>query len=1046
MTFFITDLADMRNLFLPVFIIVLNSYIYPAGINQPLPKESERGFMENKGQIINQEGRLRPDVHYLYDNNGFKLQLKNNSFSYELYYIKHDSSQLSDNNLASNLKNNIRVNSATFYHRVDIELKGSNPEPEIISEEKSHDYDNYYLAYTGEKGITCVYHYNKITYKNIYPNIDMVFYINNKDNEKQNVKYDFIVHPGGNISDIELVYNGTDDIYINPEKELILKTSRGDVKESIPVCYLQGNKTVVPAEFKLNKNVIRFNVADFDKSQTIVIDPNLLWGTYYGGGSNDCGYGLGSDGNGYVYLGGITTSTNAIATSGVHQTSYAGAGYTWDYCDIYIAKINSSGIREWGTYYGGSDYDFCSGLAADNSGNSFVSGYTESTSGISTAGAHQTAISGTFDALIAKFNTNGLREWGSYYGGTTDSDYGQDVAVDKDGNAFLVGYTFSTTKIATPGAYQTSLSGGMSGGLEAYLVKFNTSGVRQWGTYYGGNLSEYGWSVCTDIFDYVYITGNTNSTNKIATAGTYQTSFGGGQSDAYIAKFNNDGNFIWGTYYGGPATDNSEGIAADFNQNVYMAGCTNSQSNIATAGAHQTSYGGGIYDIFIAKFNSSGGIEWGTYYGGSGDSDIGEDIDVDNCGNSYTCGYTESPDNISTTGSHKQNLTGPDDGFLVKINTNGIRLYGTYYGGPAYDELYNVDVSKDYDIYIAGNTWSSSGIATAGTHQPTHGGGTLDAFLAKFDSGNIPFQVTATPETSLICGGDTIILTASGAKNDDYLWWPTTGLSSSTDSVVNAFPTTSTTYLVRGIDINGCTETDEVTVNIIPKTQEIDLGNDTAICMGESFTLDAGSLYANYLWHDGVTNSTHTASAAGIYWVYGSNECTYDFSVDSVVVQNLPLPAVNLPGDILICESTDTVLSAGTGFISYLWNDGSTDSSLSVSKGICWVQVTDSNGCENKVTILISMCQSLSYPNVFTPNSDGVNDYFYGTGKNIETFEIRIYNRWGKKVFTSLNKNTKWDGRSNGIECPEGVYYWSATYKDFQNKTQTLQGVVTLLR
>ena len=191
-------------------------------------------------------------------------------------------------------------------------------------------------------------------------------------------------------------------------------------------------------------------------------------------------------------------------------------------------------VRLWGTYYGGSRYEYESSCATDASGNVYLAGRTSSTTGIATTGAHQTTFGGSwsYDAFLVKFNSSGVRQWGTYYGGTA-SDLGHSCATDASGNVYLAGNTPSTTGIATTGAHQTR-SGGSD---DAFLVKFNSSGVRQWGTYYGGTGAEVGHSCATDASGNVYLAGYTPSTTGIATTGAHQTTSGGGSNDAFLVKF-----------------------------------------------------------------------------------------------------------------------------------------------------------------------------------------------------------------------------------------------------------------------------------------------------------------------------------------------------------------------------------------------------------------------------------------------------------------------------------------------------------------------------
>ena len=479
---------------------------------------------------------------------------------------------------------------------------------------------------------------------------------------------------------------------------------------------------------------------------TISMAQNVrAWGTYYTGtgqvwpNGEDRGQACITDAAGNVYMVGTTNSNSDIATVGAHQTICAGGDTIGGFSgtDAFLVKFNSSGVRQWATYYGGSEWDYGISCAIDASGNVYMIGSTSSTSGIATAGAHETTVN---DGFLVKFNSSGVRQWGTYFEGN-----GNACATDASGNVYIVGLTNSTSGIATAGAHQTV----MSGSGDAFLVKFNSSGVRQWGTYFGGpfnggSANETGISCATDASGNIYMVGKTPSTSGIATVGAHQTAGGTQFFDAFLVKFNSTGVIQWGTYYDGLGDTQPNSCATDASGNVYMAGQVFQEllpdSGISTPGAHQTTYGGGFTDAFLVKFDPNGVRQWGTYYGGSSVEE-GTSCAIDPSGNVYIAGHTGSTTGIATAGAHQTVFGGGGlDGFLVCFNSSGVRQSGTYYGegfvsGCASDASGNV--------YIAGITQSSSGIATAGAHQTANGNsGYNDAFLVKFSGISVGINET----------------------------------------------------------------------------------------------------------------------------------------------------------------------------------------------------------------------------------------------------------------------------------------------------------------
>jgi hypothetical protein len=319
------------------------------------------------------------------------------------------------------------------------------------------------------------------------------------------------------------------------------------------------------------------------------------WGTYFGGNGKHCT----TDASGNIYIVGGTDLTLGIATAGAHQTMMSGSG------DAFLVKFNSSGVKQWGTYFGGTSADEGNSCTIDAFGNIYMTGVTFSSSGIATAGAHQTANAGYTDAFLVKFNSSGVRQWGTYYGGVGPDD-GFSCTTDASGNVYMTGQAqqqMAASGIATPGSHQSAYGGGYN---DAFLVKFDSNGLRQWGTYYGGSLGDSGNSCTIDAFGNIYMTGWTQSSTGIATAGAFKIVISG-PNDAYLVKFDLNGVRQSGTYYGGGDIDIASSCATDASGNIYMTGHTQSNSGIATAGAHQTVDGGvgsSYNDAFLVKFNA----------------------------------------------------------------------------------------------------------------------------------------------------------------------------------------------------------------------------------------------------------------------------------------------------------------------------------------------------------------------------------------------------------------------------------------------------------
>lgn len=381
----------------------------------------------------------------------------------------------------------------------------------------------------------------------------------------------------------------------------------------------------------------------------------MLWATYYGGNNFDEAAAVATDPDGNVFIAGSTGSTSGIATVGAWQTVPGSLN------DAFLAKFDGSGAIKWATYFGGNNFDNVYGLATDASANVIIDGYTTSDTGIATAGAYQDTFGGYSDGYIAKFDSAGNLSWATYFG-TSNNDETDGIYVSPAGIIYVSGSTGSTSGIATPGAWQTS----SGGNFDAVLAKFDSSGALEWSTYYGSTDNDYNGTVSADASEHIYLTGHTESSSGMATAGAWQTALAGG-TDAFLARFDSSGALLWSTYYGGPDDDEAY-ITTDPQGNSYLSGYTKSTSGIATTGAFQPVFGGGTEDMFLAQFDTSGILQWASYYGGSDDDASFFSPSADAFGNVYLNGETSSTSGIATAGAWQDTFAGDVDALLAKFS------------------------------------------------------------------------------------------------------------------------------------------------------------------------------------------------------------------------------------------------------------------------------------------------------------------------------------------------------------------------------------------
>lgn len=783
--------------------------------------EKQISFKENKGQVRDQNAKARPDVLFSGAAGEMIFHLKTTGVSYQLSRV--DSWKEKENGFKASAKVKIKVPDKLTIYRLDIDWKNINKNIQVQKGKALSGCDNYYKEYCPE-GITNIKSYEDITYLNLYNGIDLHYY--NKDG---NLKYDYIVQPNAEYRQIAFTISGAEKIYINKKGELVVETPLGIIMEEVPLVFQEGK--AINAKWLLKENTVSFSIGNYDPSKELIIDPMVrLWGTYYGGGWRDRANACITDNSGNVYLTGYACTPDplVIATSGSYQSSWGGGNNTGD---AFLVKFDGNGNRLWGTYLGGTNDDQAHSCCVDPSGNIYITGVAESPNGIATGGSHQSNFItfATQEAFLAKFNSNGIIRWSTYYGMYNAKGYS--CCTDNFGNVYMCGMTYTgtwDTTIATPGCHQP-IPGSTGSNSEGFLVKFDSLGSRKWGTYYGGSSYDAAYSCATDGTGSLYLGGDCASLNNIASTGAYLTTNG----DGFLAKFNLNGVRQWATYY-----ESVPSCTVDKTGNIYLTGTvTYSASTIVAtnASSHQSSWGGGNYDAYLSKFNPAGSFLWGTFYGGT-NADYGLNCAIDNKNNVYLTGKTMSPNAIATAGSYQNTLGGFTDSYFAQFDSTGVRKNASYYGGSSDEDASDIAADNSGNIFMSGYTISGSGISTPASHQPTIGGD-YDAFLVKFCSGS---SIMATSSASAICSGKTLTLSASGATN--YTWSTGSNSAITTTTAVNNNPFTPTLNVIYSVSgyTNNCPAAGgsvSVTVYVTPSVN-ISVSNQT-ICTTESDTLIA---------------------------------------------------------------------------------------------------------------------------------------------------------------------------------------------------------------
>ena len=606
---------------------------------------------------------------------------------------------------------------------IDMQFVGADSAATVTGLDKQQTVSNYFVGSDPSQWHAGVANFGQVEYQNLYSGISAVFHGN-----QELLEYDFNIAPGADPNQIQWQIAGSSGVSLDSAGNLLIHTAGGDLVEKAPNIYQEvgGQRVAVSGHFVLEGgNRVGFAIGSYDASAPLVIDPLLSYSSYIGAstGASDSDW-IAADSSGSAYVTGRTNATNFPTTPGAFQTSLAGSS------DVYVAKFSADGKSlVYSTYLGGTNLEFPGAIAVDASGNAYVVGVTQSNNFPVTAGALQTVYGGgARTAFVTKLNPTGTALGYSTYLGGNNFDNGNSIAVDGAGDAYVTGATSSSNFPTTAGAFQTTLVGSSN----AFVAKLNPAGSALiYSTFLGGSGGDSGFGIAIDGAGNAYVAGRTSSSNFPTTAGAFQTAFGTGPDDAFVTKLNPMGTaLVYSTFIG--TDDEAFAIAIDSSGNAYITGTVSSASLPTTAGAFQTTFGGG-YDTIVVKLNAAGSaLVYSTYLGGSG-LESGESIALDGAGDAFVAGFTNSTNFPVTPGAFQPTYGGgSSDVFLTKLNALGSSLiYSTYQGGSATDSGRGLAVDSAGNAYVTGDTASPNFPVTAGAFQTTFNG-SGDGFVSKF--------------------------------------------------------------------------------------------------------------------------------------------------------------------------------------------------------------------------------------------------------------------------------------------------------------------------
>ena len=634
--------------------------------------------------------------------------------------------------------------------RVSMSLAGANMSPDVRGTDPLPARGNFFIGDRRAGWRTGVPLYNSVRYSSVYPGIDLVYYGNGTQ-----LEYDFVLRPGADPSRIRMQFRGADHVGLTPEGDLALEAAGARLIERRPLVYQQdstGARHEIAARYRmLDKHTAAVEVAQYDRSRTLTIDPVLEYASLFGASAVDGITCVTTDKQGFIWAAGYISEA-AIDVRGNFYSNVSNGGNT----EIFIIRVDphASGIDSlvYFSYLGGDGNDSPTGIVVDDAFNVYLTGTTTSSNFPMAGVSYQTTLDSATEATIripdifvAKLRTDiaGAEAlvWSTYLGGTAE-DTPRGLAVDANGNVYVAGVTKSSDfPLTSSTAYQATLWGVQ----DAFIAEFNPSAADGasslvYSTFLGGEGYDDARAIAVAPDGSVYAAGSTTSTQLPWNGSAYQGTLQGG-SDMWIARVDTSkagpDSIPYASYFGASGVDEVRGMTVDAAGKVWLTGVTLSTDYPVTGNAYQGTAPGDGGDVFITCLDFTPGapafVAYSTYLGGSG-GDVAYGIATGANGLVWVTGYTMSNDFPVTGDAAQGTYPGAIDVFVTGIDTTkagpAALYYSTYLGQINSQVGYAIAVAPDGSVAVGGVT-ARNGIQPTGNAAFTDfAGGGSDGFLA----------------------------------------------------------------------------------------------------------------------------------------------------------------------------------------------------------------------------------------------------------------------------------------------------------------------------
>ena len=653
------------------------------------------------------------------------------------------------------------VKSERWSSAVHIQLVGSNKDAKVSGVDRLPGNSNYFSGSDPAKWHPDIPTYAKVRYENVYRGIDLVYY----GDQEGRLEHDFVVKPGADPEQISLAIDEKSEPLIEHNGTLRLRRDSGDVHLNPPVVYqtVNGEKKSIAAEYAVGADRrIRFHLGGYDAHYRLVIDPVLVYTALFGGSNDDGLRGLAIDTSGNVFVAGCTSSTDfplADPFQGFLSPDSA-----------FVSKINASGTAlVYSTYLGGGTT--CAGsIAVDALGRAYVSGSTYS-SDFPVKNAYQAKNAGDSSAFVTVLSPEGnALEWSTYFGGSSNSG-AQSAAIDASGNIYVAGNSLYGD-IPLLHSYLPKGAG------SPWIAKFDRNGVLQYSSIVAGGVNDATlvFAVAVDETGAAYMTGLAALPLITTSPGAFRSTcsnfyYGCG----WVGKISPAGDgLVYTTYMGSPGQ--SHALAVDSDHNAYVGGFCTPGLPVWSSG-FQRSFGGGIYDGCVAKFNATGSnLIWSTYLGGSGDDYVWA-LALDQHRTVYVAGRTCSPNfplQAPIQGWDTNASPGECQFFLTTLSgsLSSIPYYSTYLGTatPNYGIEEGIGIAVDglLNVYLGGTSPASNMPPTPGAFSAGSSNGGEKVFVSKLSIVD-DLAISVSPSSTSVPSGEAVVYAISvTSKGPDF--------------------------------------------------------------------------------------------------------------------------------------------------------------------------------------------------------------------------------------------------------------------------------------